>query len=131
MTPLRCVLRTDGCGRCWEAKDAEVETLQAGLDAARERGRWLKLRLAELERGWGWTARTPGTPSSKERIGTREEWRHGSERERRKDPTPGGQSGHPGKSLARDPDPGGSQPDIGRNGHRALAISHNPANSLR
>ena len=49
-----------------------------------------------------------GTPSSKERIGAKEarRARQQSERERSKDRRRGGQPGHPGKGLARDPDPG-------------------------
>ena len=50
-----------------------------------------------------------GTPSSKEPIGAKERRRaerQESERERRKDRRRGGQPGHPGRGLARDPDPG-------------------------
>ena len=49
-----------------------------------------------------------GTPSSKERIGAKEarRARQQSERERRKDRKRGGQPGHRGKGLERDPDPG-------------------------
>ena len=50
-----------------------------------------------------------GTPSSKERIGAKEARRarqQQSERERRQDRKRGGQPGHKGKGLARDPDPG-------------------------
>jgi hypothetical protein len=36
-----------------EAKDAEIAVLRAEGDAARERERWLELRLAELERRLG------------------------------------------------------------------------------
>ena len=77
------------------------------LDAEREL-RWrLELRLAELERRLGMDSSDSGTPSSKERIGAKERraWRQESERERRKDRKRGGQPGHEGKGLARDPDP--------------------------
>jgi hypothetical protein len=50
-----------------------------------------------------------GTPTSKEPIGTREcrsAEHQESERERRKDRRRGGQPSHPGRGLARDPDPG-------------------------
>jgi hypothetical protein len=52
-----------------------------------------------------------GTPPSREPIGAKEKRRAGrrrqeSERERRKDRKPGGQPGHPGRGLSRDPDPG-------------------------
>jgi hypothetical protein len=91
-----------------EAKDAEIVVLRAGLDGARERERRLELRLAELERRLGMDSTDSGTPSSKEPIGAREarRARQESERERRKDRKRGGQPGHQGKGLERDPDPG-------------------------
>jgi transposase len=92
-----------------EAKDAENQVLRAELDAARERERRLGLRLAELERRLRMDSSDSGTPSSKEPIGAKERRRAGrqeSERERRKDRRRGGQPGHPGRGLARDPDPG-------------------------
>ena len=94
-----------------EAKDAEVAVLRAELDAARERERRLELRIAELERRLRMDSSDSGTPSSKERIGARERRRaerrarDASERERRKDREPGGQPGHPGRGLSRDPEP--------------------------
>jgi transposase len=92
-----------------EAKDAEVAALRAELEASRERERRLELRLAELERRLAMDSSDSGTPSSKERIGAKERrraLRQESERERRKDRRRGGQPGHPGRGLARDPDPG-------------------------
>jgi transposase len=92
-----------------EAKDAENQVLRAELEAARERERRLGLRLAELERRLAMDSRDSGTPSSKEPIGARERrraLRQESERERSKDRRRGGQPGHPGRGLARDPDPG-------------------------
>ena len=92
-----------------EAKDAENQVLRAELEAARERERRLELRLAELERRLRMDSSDSGTPSSKEPIGTKERRRaerQESERERRKDRRRGGQPGHPGRRLARDPDPG-------------------------
>ena len=91
-----------------DAKDAENQVLRAELDAARERERRLELRLAELERRLSMDSSDSGTPSSKERIGAKEarRSRQQSERERRKDRRRGGQPGHPGRGLARDPDPG-------------------------
>jgi len=94
-----------------EAKDAEAAVLRAELDAARERERRLELRIAELERRLRMDSSDSGTPSSKEQIGARERRRAErrsrdvSERERRKDRKPGGQPGHPGRGLSRDPDP--------------------------
>ena len=89
-------------------RDAEVAALRAGLDATRERERRLELRLAELERRLGMDSSDSGTPSSKERIGAKEarRARQESERERRKDRKRGGQPGHQGKGLERDPGPG-------------------------
>jgi hypothetical protein len=91
-----------------EAKDAEIAGLRAEADAARERERRLELRLAELERRLGMDSTDSGTPSSRERIGAKEarRARQQSERERSKDRKRGGQPGHPGKGLKRDPDPG-------------------------
>ena len=91
-----------------EAKDAEIGVLRDALDAARERERRLELRLAELERRLSMDSTDSGTPSSKERIGAREarRARQQSERVRSKDRKRGGQPGHQGKGLKRDPDPG-------------------------
>ena len=90
-----------------EAKDAENAVLRAELEASRERERRLGLRLAELERRLSMDSTDSGTPSSKERIGAKEarRARQQSERERRKDRKRGGQPGHRGKGLPRDPDP--------------------------
>jgi transposase len=90
-----------------EAKDAENAVLRAELDAERELRRRLELRLAELERRLSMDSSDSGTPSSKERIGAKEarRLRQQSERERRRDRKRGGQPGHQGKGLARDPDP--------------------------
>ena len=95
-----------------EAKDAENAVLRAELDAALERYRRLELRVAELERRLGQDSTDSGTPPSKESIAAKERRKAGrrqrqeSERERRKDRKRGGQPGHQGKGLARDPDPG-------------------------
>ena len=94
-----------------EAKDAEVRVLRAELSSAVERERRLELRLAELERRLGMDSSNSGTPSSKEPIGAKgrrkaeRKNRDASERERRKDRKRGGQPGHPGAGLSRDPDP--------------------------
>ncbi len=90
-----------------EAKDAENAVLRQELDAERELRRRLELRLAELERRLSMDSSDSGTPSSKERIGAKEarRARQQSERERRKDRKRGGQPGHQGNGLARDPDP--------------------------
>jgi hypothetical protein len=90
------------------AKDEQIAVLTAGLEASLERERRLELRLTELERRLSMDSSDSGTPSSKERIGAREarRARQQPERERRKDRKRGGQPGHKGKGLARDPDPG-------------------------
>ena len=92
-----------------EAKDAENAVLRAELDAALERYRRLELRVAELERRLGQDSTDSGTPTSKESIGAKERRKAGrrqeSERERREDRKRGGQPGHQGKGLAREPDP--------------------------
>ena len=92
-------------------KAAEIEGLRAGLEAERELRRRLELRLAELERRLGMDSTDSGTPSSKERIGAKEarKARQQSERERSKDRKRGGQPGHQGKGLTRDPDPDDTQ----------------------
>ena len=92
------------------AKDAEIGVLRAAQEAGQEVIRRLELRLAELERRLGMDSSNSGTPSSKEGIAAGEKRKAGlrqrSERERSKDRKPGGQPGHPGKGLARDPEPG-------------------------
>jgi transposase len=94
-----------------EAKDAENAMLRAELGAERELRRRLELRVAELERQLRMDSSDSGTPPSKEPIRAKEKRRaerrkrDASERERRKDRRPGGQPGHPGSGLARDPEP--------------------------
>jgi transposase len=90
------------------AKDEQLAVLQAQVEAVLERERRLGLRVAELERRLSMDSTDSGTPSSKERIGAKEarKARQQSERERSKDRKRGGQPGHQGKGLKRDPDPG-------------------------
>ena len=90
-----------------ETKDAEIAALRAERDADREVIRRLGLRLAELERRLDMDSTDSGTPSSRERIGAKQarRARRQSERERSKDRKRGGQPGHQGKGLRRDPDP--------------------------
>jgi transposase len=91
-----------------EAALARLEAAVAEAGASRERERRLELRVAELERRLSMDSTDSGTPSSKERLGTKEarRARQQSERERSKDRRRGGQPGHQGKGLKRDPDPG-------------------------
>src|SRR5207247_6804384 len=93
------------------ARDEQIAALTAGLEASLERERRLELRLAEVERRLSMDSADSGTPSSKERIGAKEarRARQQSERERRKDRKRGGQPGHQGKGLTRDPDPDDTQ----------------------
>jgi transposase len=100
------------------AKDEQIASLTASLETAlaalkgeREQRRRLELRVAELERRLSMDSSDSGTPSSKERIGAKEarRARQESERERRKDRKRGGQPGHQGKGLERDPDPEDTQ----------------------
>ena len=93
------------------ARDAENAALLAELAAERELRRRLELKVAELERQLGSDSTTSGTPSSKDSIGARErrkaerKARQSSERDRRKDRARGGQPGHRGAGLSRDPAP--------------------------
>ena len=85
--------------------------LRAELTAERVLRRRMELRIAELERRLAQDSTNSGTPPSKESIGAKErrkaerKRRDSSERERCKDRRQGGQPGHPGAGLARDPDP--------------------------
>jgi len=96
------------------AKDEQVASLTASLETALERIRRQELRIAELERRLSMDSSDSGTPSSKEPVGAKEarkaRQRQESERERSKDRKRGGQPGHKGKGLQRDPDPGDGSP---------------------
>ena len=89
-------------------RDADIAGLEVRLGEERELRRRLELRLAELERRLGMDSTDSGMPSSRERIGVREarRARQQSERERRNDRKRGGQPGHQGTGLQRDPGPG-------------------------
>ena len=94
--------RTPCCGRSW---------LRSG--SILRRG--LELKVAELERRLGQDSTNSGTPGSKEGIGARERRKaerkkQVSERERSKDRKRGGQPGHPGAGLKRDPGPDERRP---------------------
>jgi hypothetical protein len=90
-------------------KDVENAELRAVVGA-------LMLRVAELERQLRSGSDDSGTPTSKESIAAkarrraerkarREQDRGGSSRQRSADRSRGGQPGHPGHGLVRDPDP--------------------------
>jgi len=90
-----------------EQKDTQNADLQVALRA-------LTLRVAELERQLGSGSDDSGTPSSKEPIAAKarrksdrksKRDRDTSSRERSADRSRGGQPGHPGRGLVRDPDP--------------------------
>ncbi len=99
-----------------EALTARLEMALAALEGEREQRRRLELRTAELERRLSMDSSDSGTPSSKEGIGAKaarkareKKGRQVSERERSKDRKRGGQPGHQGKGLKRDPDPDDTQ----------------------
>ena len=94
-----------------EAQHAEIEVLRSAQEASAEVIRRLELRLAEVERRLAMDSSNSGTPTSKEGIaaGEQRRARQRSERERSKDRKPGGQPGHQGKGLKRDPDPADRQ----------------------
>ena len=94
------------------AKDEQIAVLAAQVEAVLQREHRLELRVAELERRLSMDSGDSGTPSSKEGIGAKaarkareKKGRQESERERSKDRKRGGQPGHQGKGLKRDPDP--------------------------
>jgi len=101
------------------ARDGELEALRVAMDAENAELRAvvhaLTLQVAELQRRLGSGSDDSGTPSSKESIGAkarrkaereaRRQERGGSSRQRSADRSRGGQPGHPGRGLVRDPDP--------------------------
>ncbi len=94
------------------AKDEEISLLRSQAETVLAREHRLELRVAELERRLSMDSSDSGTPSSKEGIGAKAERkarekkdRQESERERSRDRKRGGQPGHQGKGLKRDPDP--------------------------
>jgi hypothetical protein len=102
------------------AKDAELVALRLEKDAEnaelRAAFQALALRVAELERQRGSGSDDSGTPSSKESIAGRARRKAErkarrdkdtglSSRERSTDKARGGQPGHPGHGLVRDPQP--------------------------
>jgi predicted trehalose synthase len=96
------------------ARDAQIGELQAVVHA-------LGLQVAELQRRLGSGSDDSGTPTSKESIEAKarrkaerqarqeqqeqQELRGGSSRQRSKDKPRGGQPGHPGHGLRREPNP--------------------------
>lgn len=89
------------------ALSASLETALGALKGEREQRRRLELRVAELERRLSMDSSDSGMPSSKEPIGAKEarRARQESQRERSKDRKRGGQPGHQGTGVRRDPDP--------------------------
>jgi len=99
-------------------RDAEIEALRSAADREsaelREALRLLTLRVAELERQLGSGSDDSGTPRSKEPIAAKARRKaertarreaDTSSRERSADRSRGGQPGHPGRGLVRDPAP--------------------------
>ncbi len=100
------------------AKDAELAAVLTAKDREtaelRDSLRLLTLRVAELERQRGSGSDDSGTPTSKESIAAKgrrraeraaRRDRDTSSRERSADRSRGGQPGHRGNGLVRDPDP--------------------------
>lgn len=97
------------------ARDTESAELRAENVELRAMVHALGLQVAELQRRLGSGSDDSGMPSSKEPIEAkarrkaereaRQEARGGSSRQRSKDKSRGGQPGHPGHGLRRDPDP--------------------------
>jgi transposase len=95
--------------------DAENAELRAENVELRAMVHALGLQVAELQRRLSSGSDDSGMPSSKEPIEAkarrnaerkaRREQRGGSSRQRSANRSPGGQPGHPGHGLARDPDP--------------------------
>jgi transposase len=98
-------------------KDAELAAVLTAKDREsaelREALRELTLRVAELERQRDSGSDDSGTPTSKESIAAKARRKaerkardtDTSSRERSADRSRGGQPGHPGRGLVRDPDP--------------------------
>jgi transposase len=101
-------------------RDAEIEALRHARNVENAELRAvvgaLSLRVAELERQLRSGSDDSGTPTSKESIAAkarrkaerkagREQGKGGSSRQRSADRSRGGQPGHPGHGLTRDPDP--------------------------
>src|SRR5450631_3381951 len=99
------------------AKDQRIEQQDQRLRTQDQQIRQRDLKIAELQRRLGAGSDDSGTPSSKESIeakARRQAERRErkaqrdtdtSLRERSKDRKRGGQPGHPGRGLVRDPDP--------------------------
>ena len=96
-------------------RDAETAELRAENVELRAMVHALGLQVAELQRRLGSGSDDSGMPSSKEPIEAkarrkaerqaRREQRGGSSRQRSAEQSRGGQPGHPGHGLRRDPDP--------------------------
>jgi hypothetical protein len=99
------------------AKDRRIERQDQQIRTQIQQIRQRDLRIAELQRRLGAGSDDSGTPSSKESIEAKTRRRaerrarktrrdtDTSSRERSKDRKRGGQPGHPGRGLVRDPDP--------------------------
>jgi hypothetical protein len=99
------------------AKDQRIEQQDQQLRTQAQQIRQRDLTIAELQRRLGAGSDDSGTPSSKESIEAKARGKaerrarkaqrdtDTSSRERSKDRKRGGQPGHPGRGLVRDPDP--------------------------
>ncbi|MDT3446983.1 transposase, partial [Pseudofrankia sp. BMG5.37] len=91
-----------------------IEGMAERQEAERAERRRLELEVADLRRRVGMDSTNSSVPPSKEPIGAKEkrkaERRGSSERVRSKERKPGGQPGHPGAGLSREPRPDRSLP---------------------
>jgi len=89
------------------------ERHEAELAAERAERQRLELEVADLRRRVGMDSTNSSVPPSKEPFGAKEKRkakrRESSERVRSKDRKPGGQPGHPGAGLRREPEPDRSE----------------------
>ncbi|SNQ50411.1 transposase [Frankia canadensis] len=90
-----------------------AERHEAELAAERAERQRLELEVADLRRRVGMDSTNSSVPPSKEPVGAKEkrkaQRRESSERVRSKERKPGGQPGHPGAGLRREPEPDRSE----------------------
>jgi len=119
-SPVEASLREE-VARLREAvavRDADLAARDAEIAELRSQVARLELLVAELTRRLGMDSSDSGTPSSKEPIGARERRRAErrkrdeglSSRERSAERKRGGQPGHEGSGVRRDPDPDDVEP---------------------
>ena len=107
MTPRGCVLRMPGCGPWWRRRTRRTRCCGRSWMPSGSCGGGWSCGWRSWNGACRWTALTRGRPARRSGSGRRtaRRARQQSERERRRDRKRGGQPGHQGKGLARDPDP--------------------------